>query len=130
MPCAPVGGPQIGFYALPPLGGGVWIEFEQGDPDFPIWTGTFWGSIGEVPSLARTVPPLIPAITLQTATQNGILISDLPPTPATGGILIKSATGATLVVNDSGIYLNNGKGASITLIGNMVAINGTALTVI
>ena len=26
------------------IGAGVWIEFEQGDPDYPIWTGGFWGS--------------------------------------------------------------------------------------
>jgi hypothetical protein len=129
MPCAPIGGPQLGFYALPPIGSGVWVEFEQGDPDFPIWTGTFWGSAAEVPALSRVVPPAIPAITLQTALQNGILISDMPPSPATGGIILKSATGASLIVNDSGIYLSNGKGATITLIGNVVAINGTALTV-
>jgi hypothetical protein len=29
---------------VPPIGSGVWIEFEQGDPDYPIWVGCFWGS--------------------------------------------------------------------------------------
>jgi hypothetical protein len=129
MPCAPVGGPQIGFFALPPIGAGVWVEFEGGDPDFPIWTGTFWGSAAEVPNMAKSIPPLIPAITLQTTLQNGLQVSDFAPTPKTGGIVIKSTTGASLVVNDSGIYLDNGKGASITLIGNLVSINGSALTV-
>ena len=27
-------------------------RFEQGDPDYPIWTGGFWGSAAEVPALA------------------------------------------------------------------------------
>jgi hypothetical protein len=49
------------------------------------------------------------AVTLQTTLQNGITISDLPG--PTGGIMLKSASGATLIVNDTGIYIQNGKGA-------------------
>jgi hypothetical protein len=59
-----------------------------------------------------------------------VILSDAPPTPATGGIVLKSATGAMIVVNDTGIYISNGKGASITLIGPTVAINVSALTVV
>ena len=40
MPCAPFGGSQAGFFALPVVGAGVWIEFEHGDPDYPIWAGS------------------------------------------------------------------------------------------
>jgi uncharacterized protein involved in type VI secretion and phage assembly len=127
MPCVPVGGFQMGFYSVPPIGSGVWIEFEQGDPDYPIWVGSFWGSASEVPTLARAAPPVVPLIALQTVLQNGLVVSDLPG--PTGGIVIKSATGATLIVNDTGIYLNNGKGATLTMLGNIVSINGSALTV-
>src|SRR5260370_26780672 len=42
MPCVPFAGDQVGFYSLPPTGSGVWIEFEAGDPSYPIWTGCFW----------------------------------------------------------------------------------------
>ena len=59
-----------------------------------------------------------------------IMISDMPPTPATGGIMLKSTTGAMIVVNDSGIYISNGKGAMITMIGPTVTINNGALVVI
>ncbi len=59
-----------------------------------------------------------------------VLLSDAPPTPATGGIILKSTTGAMIVVNDSGIYINNGKGAAITLVGPSVDVNLGALTVI
>jgi uncharacterized protein involved in type VI secretion and phage assembly len=110
------------------IGSGVWIEFEQGDPDYPIWVGCFWGSAAEVPALARATPPAIQAITLQTPLQNGITISDLPG--PTGGIMLKSATGATLIVNDTGIYIQNGKGAMITMVGPTIAINNGALTVL
>lgn len=42
MPCVPYAGPKVGFFALPPNKAGVWVEFEGGDPSFPIWTGCFW----------------------------------------------------------------------------------------
>ena len=41
MPCFPVGGIQMGIFTVPLIGAGVWIEFEQGDPDYPIWVGCF-----------------------------------------------------------------------------------------
>ena len=93
MPCVPIAGIQNGMFALPIPGSGVWVEFEQGDPDFPIWVGGFWGSAAEVPALALLTPPAVPAITLQTPLQNGLTISDVPG--PTGGIMIKSTTGAT-----------------------------------
>lgn len=128
MPCVPVAGIQNGMFALPLIGAGVWIEYEQGDIDHPIWVGCFWGSAAEVPALARATPPAVQSITLQTALQNGLTISDLPG--PTGGIMIKSATGATLIVNDTGIYIQNGKGASLTMLGPTVNINAGALTIV
>lgn len=127
-PCVPIAGIQTGMVALPIPGSGVWVEFEQGDPDHPIWTGCFWGSAAEMPALALATPPAVPAITLQTPLQNGLTVSDLPG--PTGGIMLKSATGAMLIVNDTGIYIQNGKGATITLVGPSVTINNGALVVI
>ena len=51
MPCVPYAGSQVGFYTMPPAGAGVWVEFEGGDPSFPIWSGCFWAD-GELPSEA------------------------------------------------------------------------------
>jgi len=39
----------VGLFFLPPKGANVWVEFEGGDPDYPIWSGCFW-SDGEVPA--------------------------------------------------------------------------------
>ena len=78
--------------------------------------------------MALLTPPAMQAVTLQTALQNGITISDLPG--PTGGIMLKSASGATLIVNDTGIYIQNGRGATITLVGPTVTINNGALTVV
>ncbi len=128
MPCVPLAGIQNGMVAIPIIGSGVWVEFEQGDPDYPIWVGCFWGSAAEIPALALATPPVTPAITFQTPLQNGLSISDLPG--PTGGIVMKTTTGATLIVNDTGIYIQNGKGASLNMVGPSVDINMGALTVI
>jgi len=47
FPCVPYGGmPNQGFFFIPEKKAGVWIEFEEGDPEFPIWVGTFWSKPG------------------------------------------------------------------------------------
>lgn len=132
MPCVPVAGKQEGFFAVPQIGAGVWMEFEEGDPDKPIWVGGYWGLAAEVPALALAPPAIPPGqnIVVQTTGQNTLLLSDSAPTPATGGIILKSLTGAMIVVNDSGIYISNGKGAMITMIGPAVTINNGALVVV
>lgn len=131
LPCVPMAGKQQGVFMVPQLGAGVWIEFEQGDPDYPIWTGGFWGIASEVPALALAPPAIPPGqnIVMQTTGQNAMIISDSAPTPVSGGIILKSSSGATIVVNDSGIYIQNGKGASIDMIGLSVMINKLALVV-
>jgi uncharacterized protein involved in type VI secretion and phage assembly len=128
MPCLPVAGMNSGIFTVPQLGAGVWVEFEQGDPDYPIWVGGYWGSTAEIPAMAHMVPPAVNGITLQTTLMNGIVISDVPG--PTGGILIKSTTGAMIAVNDTGIVISNGKGAVISMIGPTVDINVGALTVV
>src|SRR5687767_13079517 len=53
----PFAGLQQGMFAVPPINGGVWVEFEQGDPDYPVWTGSFRGSSAETPAMALSAPP-------------------------------------------------------------------------
>jgi hypothetical protein len=115
--------------AMPPIGAGVWIEFEQGDPDYPIWTGCYYSTRAEVPPMIQLVPPPIPAMTMQTVLQNSIQLSDAPPSPVSGGIILRSATGAAIIVNDSGVYISDGKGAMITMIAGVVTVNMGALVI-
>ncbi|MCA9623919.1 MAG: hypothetical protein KC731_33080, partial [Myxococcales bacterium] len=42
MPCVPFAGNKVGLYCLPEKEDGVWVEFEGGDPSYPIWTGCYW----------------------------------------------------------------------------------------
>ena len=128
MPCVPVAGPGMGVFTVPPIGAGVWIEFERGDPDYPIWVGGYWGSAAETPALAHAVPPGLAGITLQTTLKNGIVISDAPG--PTGGILIQTTLGAMISVSDVGIIISNGKGAIINMTGPTTDVNLGALTII
>jgi hypothetical protein len=131
MPCVPAAGLQSGVFVVPPLGSQVWVEFEQGDSNYPIWTGGFWGVVASVPALA-TAPPAIPPgqnIVLQTPGQNTVIVSDAPPTKLTGGIVLKGASGAMIVVNETGIYIDNGQGATITLFGPTVDIIGGTVNI-
>jgi len=127
LPCVPITGQQSGVWVVPPVGAGVWVEFEQGDPDHPIWTGGFWGSRAEVPALAQAGVPASPSIVLQTLGQNTLAISDAPG--AAGGILLKARSGASITVNDQGIIIQNGRGASVVLSNNQVLVNVNALVV-
>ena len=128
MPCLVGAGINSGLFTVPMIGSGVWIEFERGDPDYPIWVGGYWGSAAETPVLAHAVPPGVSGFTLQTALKNGIVVSDVPG--PTGGILITTTTGAMISVSDVGITISNGKGATITMTGPTVDVNLGALTVV
>ena len=118
------------------------MEFEQGDPEYPIWVGGFWGAFAEVPPAALAPPPIPPGqtIVIQSTLQNAIIISDAPPVPmqapsprprrrARAASCCAARRGAMIVVNDTGIYINNGKGASIDMMGPSVMINKVALVV-
>lgn len=58
LPCLPFGGlADQGLFLVPEVGAQVWIEFEEGNPDFPIWTGVFWQPQQAVPDEAKKAEP-------------------------------------------------------------------------
>jgi hypothetical protein len=131
-PCTPLAGPTgppMGVYMVPPPGAGVWVMFEHGDVNRPVWLGCRFDVAANVPPLALAGNPADPNICIQSLLQHMLMISDLPPSPITGGIILKSTTGAMIVVNDSGIYISNGKGAMITMVGPTIDFNVGALTI-
>ncbi|MGO9443391.1 MAG: phage baseplate assembly protein V [Thiobacillaceae bacterium] len=129
MPCLPAAGKGTGAYFLPEIGSGVWIEFEQGDPDYPIWTGCFWGIAAELPEMGIASPPPTPNIVFQTTGRNSITVFGIPG----GGIQICAGPVASpespqILVTEAGIIITNGQ-ASIVLAGPTVTINDGALIV-
>jgi hypothetical protein len=132
LPCLPNAGVKSGVHVVPAVGTNVWIEFENGDPDKPIWTGCFWGSTTEAPiAPPPQVNPLVPPdVVVQTVAQNTILVSGNIAT----GITISAGppllpTSPHIVVSQAGIMISDGKGGSISIVGGIVAINEVALVV-
>ena len=121
MPSVPYAGKGVGLFLIPPKDASVWIEFEHGDPDYPIWTGCFW-ALGEVPAM----PPVAETKVLKTDAGT-ITMNDLP---GAGGITIETKSGMKIVINASGIEINDRQGASIKLSGPQISLNNGALEVI
>ncbi len=125
MPCVPYAGPGVGMFLSPPNGANVWVEFEGGDPDYPIWTGCFWG-LGEAPAQ--------PAIPFVKVLKTDNIMLKLDDTPGAGGFTLEinppsSATPLSVVGNAGGIEITNGA-AKIQLTPASVSINNGALEVI
>jgi uncharacterized protein involved in type VI secretion and phage assembly len=125
MPCFPFGGSGMGFFALPATGAGVWIEFEHGDPDYPIWAGCWYGSLAEVPP-ALLAPPY-KKVMLKTEGGTSITLDD---TPGIGGITLETSGGQKIKILGTGIEIDNGMGATITMQGPQVSVNNGALEVV
>jgi len=130
VPLAGPTGPPMGMYAVPPIGAGVWVQFEGGDVNHPIWTGCRWGQTTDIPPTVKLGNPASPPLVIQSLGQHALSISDVPPTPATGGIVLRSFAGAMIVVNDAGIFITNGKGATMTMVGKQIDFNVGALTIL
>lgn len=125
MPCAPFSGSGVGFFAVPPIGANVWVEFEGGDTDFPIYSGGFW-AVGEVPA-----SPAVEQMTV--LARSGVTIT-VDSTPGVGGLTIEvgppaSAVPMKLALGPDGIELSAGA-SSVTLTAASVSINDGALEVI
>jgi uncharacterized protein involved in type VI secretion and phage assembly len=117
MPCAPFGGRSMGFFALPTVGAGVWIEFEHGDPDYPVWAGAWWGSAEEMPATVAAV---------RSAGGSSLTLTDMPEVM---GLVLETSAGAKITIGTAGIVIDNGKGAKISLSGPTVSINDGAVEV-
>jgi type VI secretion system (T6SS) baseplate-like injector VgrG len=101
-PCVPYSGPTSGFFSVPPIGAGVWIEFEAGDVSQPIWTGCYWGT-AELPMKPPGAPSQPTTRIWRTETGLTVVMDDLAQTiTLTDGVTLNSvevsvATGTVTV---------------------------------
>lgn len=123
-PCAPFGGNGLGFFSVPDQGAFVWIEFEQGDADRPIWSGCWWGAKDQRPDLLMSAAPN--KLLIKTKAGHSILLDD---SQGGGGITLETADGQKIIINSQTIEIDNGNGASLKLTNNQVSINDGALEV-
>jgi uncharacterized protein involved in type VI secretion and phage assembly len=127
MACTPFAGPGSGMFAVPAVGAGVWIEFEHGDPDFPIWSGGWWGGPLDPPTEAKAPVPFQQKIILKTEGGSSLILDD---TPGTGGIFIKTSSGQKISITQLGIEIDNGSGGKISMKANLVSVNDGGLDVL
>ena len=122
LPSLPYAGKGVGLFLIPPVGASVWIEFEHGDPDYPIWSGCFWAT-GEVPATPALAETKVLKTNLSTVTLNDV--------QGGGGITIETTigTGAKIVMNTQGIEISSGSG-NIKISTKGVSINNGALEVL
>jgi uncharacterized protein involved in type VI secretion and phage assembly len=120
LPALPYAGDGVGLYLVPPKDAFVWVEFEHGDPDYPIWTGSFWLSQSAVPTEASG--PDVKLLKTDIAT---ITIND---SSGESSITIQTKDGLKIVMDSNGIEISNGDN-KITLSQASVSINDGALEV-
>lgn len=120
LPALPYAGNGVGLFLIPPTDAWVWIEFEHGDPEYPIWTGCFWAQ-GEVPASPGVAEMKVLKTDAATITLNDM--------PGAGGITVETTTGMKISLTATGMEITNGQGGSIKLTGPQVSINSGALEV-
>lgn len=131
MPCVPYAGPGVGLLAIPPVGANVWVEFEAGMADRPIWAGCFWGR-DELP--ARVPDPdgvVLRAgpVTLVTTDRAGPY-PVAPPTPGSRTVeLTVTATGFVLSQSGRAVLTVDQDTVTVELAGLQVALSAREGTV-
>lgn len=146
MPCVPYAGDDVGFHALPEPGTGVWVEFEAGDPSFPIWTGFFWAD-NELPEAAPAGVKILKTgehvlrldddavrATLETSDDARIAMTGEIVASAGGSVTIASdvkaeAAGAAVTVGSSGVTCDGGGSGIVEVTRVSVSINNGAMEV-
>lgn len=101
LPCLPPGARP----SVPAVGDAVWVEFEAGNVDDPLWCGVFWTETAKVPESLRH-----------------------PASP--DAVSLRMSDGTGIDIGPSGIVIDNGKGARIEMAGPAVSINNGALQIV
>jgi len=135
-PASPFAGLGVGFFAVPPLNANVWVEFIEGNPSYPVYTGGYWDEKDLAPLLIPTQQrPLFTPNQIQIRTMTTtIIIDDLPPNPS---ITIETKIGQKVILNTAGIQIGVGPigvdtigpGITIDPTGN-ISIKGPTISII
>lgn len=151
-PCMPFAGMGAGMFGMPLPNSNVWIEFLDGDPDYPVWTGCFFENPAEAPMAAKLLPNGMGigtfsgdvvgvsdamGVLLQSGI-NTVMLNDAGLTITIGSatisvtsaaITIGLAGGAQLVLSAAGAVVSAGGAGSVMVTTASTMINGTALVV-
>lgn len=119
MPSVPYAGSQVGLFLIPPTNASVWIEFEHGNPDYPIWTGCFW---------AENEVPVSPASADKKVLKTGAGTITLDDTQGANSVTIETTNSLKIKMDQQGIEISNGS-QKIMISTSSVSVNDGALEV-
>jgi hypothetical protein len=110
MPSVPYAGPFVGFYMLPPIDANVWVEFEAGNINYPIWTGCFWnpGELPAEPAVPTTKILKTSSITVKLDdldAEGGVTLIIMPPAVSEPISVKASSTGVALMVGETRVQI-------------------------
>lgn len=117
LPCVPFAGASHGLVLLPEEGDGVWMEFEGGDPSYPIWSGGFWAR-DELPE-----PGAEKVRAIVTTGGHKVVLDD-----EGGNLQLVHSGGAEFTMTDNDITLKIGS-TQIVLSSSGVSVNNGAFEV-
>jgi phage baseplate assembly protein gpV len=95
---------EQGFFAVPDINAGVWIEFEGGDLSYPIWTGT-WYSSGTIPESAKPAQKV-----LKTQSGHKLILDD-----DAGTLEITDSNSNSITMDSSVINIKVGNATKIVI---------------
>jgi uncharacterized protein involved in type VI secretion and phage assembly len=131
MPCVPYAGAGVGFYSLPEPGTGVWVEFEGGDPSYPIWVGCFWAD-NQLPDASDAAVKIwkTESLTLRLDDTNDELLAEAGSGSkiSIASDVITQSGGSSHTVGSAGVT-SDGGGGKIEVSVASVKVNDGALEV-
>jgi hypothetical protein len=142
-PCVPFGGiGEQGMFFIPDEKAQVWVEFEEGNLDLPVWVGTVWsrpGGTSQIPTEAQNMQQDKPQRRVfKTASGHVMEFSDVPGeetitiTHKDGARIMMDEKGSVVIANKEGshIYLNadDGEATMIDQNGNNIRLSSDGIT--
>lgn len=103
-----------GLFAIPSVGDAVWVEYEKGDPSYPVWNYGWWAT-GQVPQAGQRAEPT--NTVLQTAAGQLLELDD------EGALIRLTAKGGKVIeINEKGISLGKAtEGDEPAVLGDQLA---------
>jgi phage baseplate assembly protein gpV len=128
--CVQSAGPLMGTYICPPpIGAGVWVEFEHGNPDKPVWVGCYWddqpvpAEAGLMADAAMTTGPTTPFMTTEVEGA-GVAVSQVPlvfPSSQVPGNVTLYAEAASITLGPAGVTIT---APMISIVATTISISG------
>lgn len=116
-PCLPFGGVNSGLFFVPEVGSKVWVEFEEGNLDAPLWVGAFWskpGASNEIPAEAQNMEEHKPQRRVLKMPSGHVL--EFCDIEGQESVTLRHKDGAMLHMDEHGsVTLNNKQGTFVYL---------------